>query len=327
MHPIQRSWDAWHPITFLLLPLTALFCLLVWVRRLAYRLGWLKSQRLGVPVIVVGNISVGGTGKTPLIVWLAKQCLEMGLRPGIILRGYGGTAGKTPRQVTASSRPDEVGDEAVMLRRRTGCPVYVGSVRVETGRRLLAEQEVDLILSDDGLQHYALWRDLEIVVVDGERRFGNGLCLPAGPLRESPSRLQHADLVIVNGTSRQGEHAMRIEADRAVSLSDGSSRPLTSFDSAPLHALAGIGHPERFFASLRRAGLQPVCHPFPDHHPYTAGELQAFSGGTVIMTEKDGVKCEQFSQPGLWYVPASAEPDEAFRRTIVTMINRLTDGQ
>lgn len=326
MHVIQRSWGGWHPVTFLLLPLTGLFCLLSWMRRSSYRRGWLASRKLDVPVIIVGNITVGGTGKTPLIVWLAQRLIQMGHRPGIILRGYGGTAGKLAQEVTSSSRPGEVGDEAVMIKHRTQCPVFVGRRRVEAGRRLLADHDCDLLLSDDGLQHYALQRDLEIAVIDGERRFGNGLCLPAGPLREPAARLQQVDLVIVNGTARAGECAMQVTASQAISLINGESRPLQAFQKEQVHAIGGIGHPERFFATLREAGLQPVCHPYADHHTYTEAELHAFFGETVLMTEKDGVKCAEFAQPGFWYVPATAQPDEAFQRAIELKIERLTDG-
>ena len=326
MNLIERSWDGWHLLTLLLLPLSGLFCLLVWLRRLAYRWGWLSSQRLSVPVVIVGNISVGGTGKSPLIIWMAQRLREMGLRPGIILRGYGGSAGSQPTPVTAQSRADEVGDEAVMIRRRTQCPVYVGSRRVETGRRLLAEQACDLILSDDGLQHYALERDLEIVVIDGQRRFGNGLCLPAGPLREPRGRLREADLVLVNGDATAGEPGMHVGAEEAVSLSHGEKRPLAGFAGETLHAVAGIGHPERFFSTLRKAGLQPQCHAFPDHHPFTRDDFQSISGQTVLMTEKDGVKCEQFAAAGFWVVPATAHPDETFQQAFESKINRLTNG-
>jgi tetraacyldisaccharide 4'-kinase len=323
---VERSWDGWHPITWLLLPLSGLFCLLAWIRRLAYRAGWLRSRKLDVPVIIVGNISVGGTGKTPLIVWLAQRLMERGHRPGIILRGYGGTADKLPSEVSAASRPEQVGDEAVLIARRTGCPVVVGRKRAEAGRRLLQRHDCDLILSDDGLQHYALQRDLEIVVIDGARRFGNGLCLPAGPLRERASRLRRADLVIVNGRAQEGEYAMKVGADRAISLADGEVRSLEAFQRQAVHALAGIGHPERFFTTLKEAGLQPQCHPFPDHHPYREEELRSFSAQTVLMTEKDGVKCGEFALPGLWFVPASAEPDEDFQRAFDAKIERLING-
>lgn len=323
---IQRSWDGWHAITVLLLPLTGLFCLLAWCRRVAYRRGWLASHKLGVPVIVVGNITVGGTGKTPLIIWLAQRLTALGHRPGIILRGYGGTLGKQSKTVTPSSLPGEVGDEALVIHRRTGSPVCVGSLRVAAGRRLLAEHDCDLLLSDDGLQHYALERDMEIVVIDGERRFGNGLCLPAGPLREPVGRLQQADLVIVNGQGHPGEATMQVNAEQAISLSNGERRPLRAFRGEPVHAIAGIGQPQRFFATLRAAGLQPICRAFADHHAFEERDLQAFSGKTVLMTEKDGVKCTEFARTGLWYVPAMAQPDEAFQRAFESKIQRLIDG-
>ncbi len=326
MRFIERSWDGWHPVTLLLLPLSGLFCLLVWLRRLAYRTGWLRSHRLDVPVIVVGNISVGGTGKTPLVAWLVQRLQQMGHSPGIILRGYGGTAAKAPTEVTATSRAEEVGDEAVLLQRHCGCPVVVGSARVEAGRRLLALHDCDLIISDDGLQHYALQRDLEIVVIDGERRFGNGLCLPAGPLRELPSRLRRAGLVIVNGKGKGEEFSMQVEADQAISLGGGKVLPLSAFADRSVHAVAGIGHPERFFETLKTAGLQPECHPFPDHHPYREDDLSSFSGETVLMTEKDGVKCEHYAIPDLWYVPARARPDEEFQRAFDSKIERLING-
>jgi tetraacyldisaccharide 4'-kinase len=323
---IERSWEGWHPVTLLLLPLSGLFCLLSWLRRLAYRLGWLRSARLQVPVIIVGNISVGGTGKTPLIIWLARRLVELGHRPGIILRGYGGNTGAQPLPVTPSSSPAEVGDEAVVIKRRTNCPVFVGRARAEAGSRLLASHDCDLVLSDDGLQHYALERDLEIVVIDGERRFGNGLCLPAGPLREPTRRLRRADLVIVNGLAQADEYSMQVGAKEAVALDGGEIRSLSEFTGTRHHALAGIGHPERFFSTLREAGLQPICHPFPDHYSYTEDEMAAFSGETVLMTEKDGVKCEQFARPGFWCVPATAMPDEAFQRALVEKIKRLMYG-
>ena len=326
MNAIQRSWDGWHGITLLLLPLTGLFCLLAFIRRLFYRLGWFGSSRLPVPVIIVGNISVGGTGKTPLVVWVARHLMQRGLKPGILLRGYAGRGSDHPQEVTAESLAAEVGDEAVLIKRHLACPVFIGRDRVAAGRRLLSNHDCDLIISDDGLQHYALQRDLEIVVVDGERRFGNGLCLPAGPLRERVGRLKTADLIIVNGSARPGEYALRVSGDLAYPLGGGEARSLEAFIGERIEAIAGIGHPERFFQMLRRAGLNPNCHAFADHHPYRAEELLPFSHGTVLMTEKDGVKCELFAQSNCWYVPATAEPDSAFQTAFDTKITRLIDG-
>lgn len=326
MFNIQRSWQGWRPLTLLLLPLSGLYCLLVALRRLAYALGWFPIGRLEVPVVVVGNITVGGTGKSPLVIWMARTLVEMGYRPGIITRGYGGKSQRWPREVTPQSRAADVGDEAVMLSRRTGCPVYAGPSRREAGRKLLAEHDCDIVLSDDGLQHTALARDLEIVVVDGERRFGNGLCLPAGPLRERTARLRRVDMVIVNGKPEPGEYAMQVSGREAVPLQGGEPRALAAFADERLHAIAGIGRPERFFDMLEKAGLKPVRHPYADHHPYRAEELARLGHETVLMTEKDGVKCELFAQPNHWYVPATAEPDAGFRAAFDTMIKRLADG-
>ena len=190
---IQQSWGGWGPLTLLLLPLSALYCLIVVLRRQLYRLGVLSSSKLAVPVLIVGNLTVGGTGKTPLVVWLAQRLRQHGLHPGILTRGYGGCSRQWPLRIEFDTPVAQAGDEALLLYRRTGCPVYAGPDRVLAGRRLLAEQDCDILICDDGLQHYALQRDLELLVIDGERRFGNGLCLPAGPLRETHNRLHSVD--------------------------------------------------------------------------------------------------------------------------------------
>lgn len=323
MNAIQRSWQGWHPITLLLLPISGLFCLLAAIRRFGYRIGILKPRKLRVPVIVVGNITVGGTGKTPLVVWLAKRLMRKGYKPGIITRGYGGNSDVWPCEVTADSRASAVGDEALLLHRRTNCPVFAGPDRWETGEALLATHDCDLIISDDGLQHYALYRDLEIVVIDGERRFGNGLCLPAGPMRERHWRLNRADLIIANGNGRNDEHTMLVNGDQALSLDGVMEQPLTAFKGDAVCAVAGIGHPKRFFSMLKKAGLTPECFSFPDHHKFRKEELEALPHETVLMTEKDGVKCEQFAQPGYWYVPASAKPDKGFETEFDAMVKNL----
>ncbi|MCU7829487.1 MAG: tetraacyldisaccharide 4'-kinase [Candidatus Thiodiazotropha sp. (ex Myrtea sp. 'scaly one' KF741663)] len=326
MKAIQRSWQGWHPITLLLLPLSGLFCLLVALRRLAYRLGLIKAKQLSVPVIVVGNITVGGTGKTPLVIWLAGQLRRMGYKPGIITRGYGGLSDIWPCEVTENSKATAVGDEAVLMQRRAKCPVFAGPNRWEAGNALLSAHDCDFIISDDGLQHYALQRDLEIVVIDGDRRFGNGLCLPAGPMRERPRRLNKADLVIVNGNGEEDEYSMQVGGELAVRLDGSEERTLTSFSDEKICAIAGIGHPGRFFSMLQQAGLSAECYPFPDHHPFRVEELQALPQETVLMTEKDGVKCELFAQPDYWYVPATAKPDSGFQLAFDTMVKRLNDG-
>ncbi|MES9968877.1 MAG: tetraacyldisaccharide 4'-kinase [Candidatus Thiodiazotropha sp.] len=328
MNAVQASWRGWGGLTLLLLPLSAVFCLVSAIRRSLFRLGLLRITTLHVPVIVVGNISVGGTGKTPLVIWLAEKSQQWGFKPGIVTRGYGGKSDHWPREVLPQTTAAQVGDEALLLKRRTGCPVYAGPDRATVAQQLLADHVCDLIISDDGLQHYALARDVEIAVIDGERRFGNGLCLPAGPLRERRGRLAEADLVIANGPSKAGEYSMQLMPGEAVALDRrGETKKLTGFKSERVHAVAGIGHPDRFFNMLEGLGLDLERHPFPDHHAFSRADLQPFSKQTVLMTEKDAVKCEQFAQPNHWYVPATAEVDAGFENALMTLINRFKDGQ
>ncbi|MEW8624208.1 MAG: tetraacyldisaccharide 4'-kinase [Candidatus Thiodiazotropha sp.] len=326
MNPIEASWQRRQPLSYLLLPLSVLFCAVVALRRVLYRWGWLKSHRVGCPVIIVGNITVGGTGKTPLIIWLAQKLTEWGYRPGIITRGYGGQSASWPCEVTADSTPQQVGDEAILLKRHAECPVFAGPERPLVIEKLLSIYPCNVILSDDGLQHYALQRDLEIAVVDGKRRFGNGFCLPAGPLRETRKRLQQVDLVIVNGRVEEGEHGMSVIGDSACPLVGGACKPLTDFASTPVDAIAGIGHPERFFSMLESTGLRIDRHPFADHHSFTLDDLAPFNQKTVLMTEKDAVKCEQFAQSNHWYVPATARVAMAFEQQLKTKVKRLLDG-
>ncbi|KRT55930.1 tetraacyldisaccharide 4'-kinase [endosymbiont of Ridgeia piscesae] len=325
---IDHYWQSRNLVSLALVPLSWLFCLIAWLRRLAYRNGLLRQQRLAVPVIVIGNISVGGTGKTPLIVWLARYLMRKGYSPGIITRGYGGAAESWPQAVEPDTPAVEVGDEAVLLRRRTGCPLFAGPERVEAGRALLAQHDCDLLLSDDGLQHYALARDLEIVVVDGVRRFGNGWCLPAGPLRERPARLQSVDLVVSNGALLSGASQIRVSGSSAINLSGSRrERPLESFRGEPIAAVAGIGNPERFFQTLESRGLEISRHPFADHYSFSREDFCDFEGQTVLMTEKDAVKCESFAGDTFWYVPADTEVDASLQRRIDALIDRLFDGQ
>ena len=320
----------WYGQTFpnpLLLPLEGLFRGAVALRRGAYCVGLKKSERLPVPVIVVGNLTVGGTGKTPLVIWLAGFLERQGFRPGIVSRGYGGAKSRRPLAVKPNTDPRLAGDEPVLIARRTGRPVYVFSAKAEAARALLAETDCDLVIADDGLQHYALARDLEIAVIDGARGFGNGRCLPAGPLREPPERLGAVDLVVYSGASRDG-HFMALEGGEAVHLRDETRRrPLASFVGQPLYALAGIGHPERFFAHLRSHGLVFEPREFPDHHGYRQEDL-AFAGETpLLMTEKDAVKCRAFAGPEHWYVPVEARLPAKFGEQLLTQLKAKCYGQ
>ena len=320
----QRLTELWyreHPRPSLLQPLGWLYGALLEARRGAYALRWLASSRAAVPVVVVGNLTVGGTGKTPLTVWLAQQLHAAGLVVGILSRGYG-RRGREPRSVRADSDWRAVGDEPVLLARRSACPTVVAADRL-AGAGALAAQGAQVILADDGLQHLRLARDCEIVVIDGARGFGNGRLLPAGPLREPPRRLQQVDAVVLNGAAEHASLAgrlppdclqMRLVGQQAARVDGEPPRcALAEFRGAPVHAVAGIGNPGRFFSALQGQGLRLIEHRFADHHAFVAAELEFGDQLPVLMTEKDAVKCASFANPRLWYVPVSAEfsPDDA----------------
>jgi len=310
MHWLERHWYRKTVLSFSLLPVSWVYCFLVLLRRALYRIGLLAAVKLTVPVIVVGNITVGGTGKTPLVIWLAGFLRHGGRHPGIVLRGYQGQAGDWPQSVTPSSDPDLVGEEAVLLARRSACPVVADPDRVRGAQRLIHEHECDVILSDDGLQHLHLARDIEIAVIDGERRFGNGFCLPAGPLREPISRLSRVDIRVVNGAARPGDFSMTLaETGLCRVNAPAVQMPAASLAGKTVHAVAGIGHPVRFFNHLRRLGIAVIEHAFPDHHRYLPQDIRFDDGRQVIMTEKDAVKCERFAGDGAWYLAVTALPD------------------
>ncbi len=316
---LQRQWYRRTTWQLLLWPLSQLFRLLSALRRLAYGAGLLPVWRAPVPVIVVGNISVGGTGKTPLVIWLASWLLRHGWRPGILSRGYRGEAAG-PTRVRADSDAALVGDEPLLLARHTACPVWVGRRRAATAQALLAAHpECNVLICDDGLQHYALARDIEIAVVDGRRRHGNGRLLPAGPLREAVSRLRQVDAVVVQGgEAGSGEYACRLVPSVFRNVRDpGRTIEAAALRRHELHAVAGIGDPRRFFDTLRALGLQCAEHPFPDHHAYRAADLQFADNRTVLMTEKDAVKCAAFACPEWWYLAVEAEIDQDLERLLL----------
>lgn len=308
---LQRVWFEQRrlsPALWLLLPLSWLFALLAWLNRRQ-----VSPERLAVPVIVVGNITVGGAGKTPLTIWLARQLRERGWRPGIVSRGYG-SASAEARPVGDGSLPAEVGDEPILLARRAAVPVWVGRHRAAAGRALLAAHpEVDVILCDDGLQHYRLARDVELAVFDG-RGGGNGWRLPAGPLREPFSRLAEVDAVICNGVPDQRiapavrRFDMRLAPGRFYRLDQPQqSCEANDLKGKKLYALAGIGDPGRFFRTLAALGLACAAHPFPDHHAYSAADLVFAEDGILLMTEKDAVKCAGLTAGETWVLPVEAE--------------------
>lgn len=321
MHLLNKLWYTRSVLAWLLLPLSVLYCMIVVARRWAYRRGILKTQRLNVPVIIVGNITLGGTGKTPLVIWLTQFLRAQGYRPGLIARGYGGKATHWPQAVDADSDPGLVGDEPVLLVRATACPMVVAPDRVAAAQALLAQHDCNILISDDGLQHYALGRDIEIAVIDAERRLGNGHCLPAGPLREPARRLKDVDLIVANGDARTGEFAMHVSVGAAVNLLSGERRALELFRTEPVYAIAGIGHPERFFSRLRAAGLSIKTHAFPDHHAYRPEDL-AFADGTLLMTEKDAVKCQRFAQSHFWAVGTQVDVASGFSTQLLALLGR-----
>jgi tetraacyldisaccharide 4'-kinase len=288
-----------------LMPLSAIYSAISRLRRSAYLLRLVRSTRLSCPVVVVGNLTVGGTGKTPLVCWLAGQLIELGFRPGVVTRGYGGSS-RAARLVQASDNSDKVGDEAILLARRSRVPVATGRNR-PAAAQLLINAGCDVIVSDDGLQHYALQRDCEIIVIDGDRRFGNGRLLPAGPLRETAARLPLADAIVINGGETDGEGAlrMRLLATNAVAMKYGTAKPLREFAGQPVHAIAAIGNPQRFFAMLRAVGIDVVEHPLPDHAKLGIDDISFADDLAVLMTEKDAVKCREIAGPHHWYVPVN----------------------
>ena len=309
----NHHWQTIGPLAILLFPLSLLFRAIVTLRRTAYRVGLLRQQRADCPVIVVGNITVGGSGKTPLVIWLCHWLTERGYRPGIVSRGYGGRARNWPQQVRSDSDPKVVGDEAVLLSRRCNRPVCVGPDRPAAIKALLQHTDCDIVVSDDGLQHYAMARDIEIAVVDGERRFGNGLMLPAGPLREPVSRLKSIDLVICNGEPGPGEFAMRLRQPQLLPLAGrGEALDIEHFRGTRVRAVAGIGNPQRFFDMLGRFGLQVEAYVFPDHHDFVADDLRFEESLPLLMTEKDAVKCRRIFTGEAWVVRVEAQPDAPF---------------
>ena len=332
MHWIEQHWERVTPVSALLYPASLMYGAVTAARRAA-----VAPSRLPVPVVVIGNITAGGTGKTPLVLWLAEFLLARGRSPGIVCRGYGGRL-REPRRVLPDSDPLANGDEAVLLARRSGCEVWAGVERVNAARALLdARRDCDVLLSDDGLQHYRLARDFEVGVVDAARGFGNGWCLPAGPLREPPSRLATVDAVVLNAGAGSAPHpsvgmippaparyAMTLDGREFYSVLDpGQRADPDRFRGKRLHAVAGIGDPQRFFRHLQDLRLDFTAHPFPDHHPFTAPDIECAGAEAVLMTEKDAVKCLPFADERHWALPVDAQVDPALGEQILRKLDSL----
>lgn len=329
MKGLDHYWYSQNPVAWLLLPVSGLYCFLVIVRRWLYKKKFLKSTRLPVPVIVVGNIAVGGTGKTPFLIGLCELLQQHGFKPGVISRGYGGNL-HGEKQITHTDTPVTVGDEPCLIAQRTACPVVVGRDRVAAAQLLLEHNACDIIVSDDGLQHYRMQRDMELAIVDVERLHGNGFCLPSGPLRETVVRLNDVDKVVYHGNTDNENHFV-LEFSLAINIKTRETRPVSAFANETVHAVAGIGYPRRFFDQLKQSGLSIIEHAFPDHHPYTLGDLAFGDDKTILMTEKDAVKCRQFGSgsqfdseiDNIWYIPVVAKLSDAMADQLVEHSRRL----
>lgn len=311
---LQKQWlsfSVWH---LLLMPISWLFLILVTIRKFFYRSGLFKSVRLAVPVIVVGNINVGGTGKTPLVIWLVEQLQQAGFKPGVISRGYGAKA-LAPTLVHEHSDPLLVGDEPVLIAKRAQCPVFIHANRVLAGEALLsAHPECNILISDDGLQHYRLQRDVEIVVIDGAKGLGNGALLPAGPLREPTSRLNLVDAIVINGKPEASFNTgnvpvlnMQLNADDFYNLKQPNNTcGAQAFANQRVLAIAGIGNPERFFQQLTAMNIQFTSQAYPDHYDFKEADFNMQPTDVVLMTEKDAVKCQAFAKTSFWVLPVKA---------------------
>ncbi|ANI28738.1 tetraacyldisaccharide 4'-kinase [Yersinia entomophaga] len=322
---IERIWSGESRLYWLLLPLSWLYGGISWLIKSSYRLGLRTSWRSPVPVVVVGNLTAGGNGKTPVVIWLVEQLRLRGQRVGVVSRGYGGKADSYPLVLNENTPTTQAGDEPVLIFQRTGAPVAVAPKRSEAIQALLKNHALDVIITDDGLQHYALQRDFEIVVVDGVRRFGNGWWLPAGPMRERPERLASVDAIITNGgTAAAGEVPMLLKAGHAVNILTGEQLPAEQLKN--IVAMAGIGHPPRFFRTLRQLGVTiEKEHAFADHQDFSLSQLQSLTSDsqTLLMTEKDAVKCCKFAQPNWWYLPVTAELPPAQTEQLLARIISL----
>jgi len=311
----------------MLWPVSVVFRLLVSLRRTLYKAGLLSSWRSPVPVVVIGNITVGGAGKTPLVIAFSELLTERGYRVGIVTRGYGGTTNDATAVATPDSDPSVVGDEPVLLASRTGLPVVVSANRVAAVKHLIATFDIECVLCDDGLQHYALQRDLEVAVVDSVYRLGNCFVLPAGPLREPVGRLDTVDMTVYSGNNRSVPDYLpgySLAGSNFVSVNDsGNVVPVASFSGKTVHAVAGIASPQNFYESLRANSINVVQHEFPDHAAYKRSDLLFNDELPVVMTEKDMVKCSRFEIPNCWYVPVAALLDDSVIVEFLAHIERV----
>ncbi|WP_298769717.1 tetraacyldisaccharide 4'-kinase [uncultured Shewanella sp.] len=318
---INQVWYGSSLWRWVLMPVSWLYAIVTAIRRQLYKSGFKKVTSLPVPVIIVGNITVGGSGKTPTVIYLIELLRQHGYKPGVISRGYGVTI-EGVKSVYPGAKAMEVGDEPAMIVARTQVPMVVGPNRIQAANQLLADFDVDIIISDDGLQHYAMARSIEMVVVDGHRRLGNGSLLPAGPLREGAWRLEQADFIIINGgEAKEGEFQMRLQAKPIQPLLTGSSHPFHRDE--PIVAMAGIGDPQRFFNSLAQLGYQVhKTHGFDDHQAYYLSTISDVAGNyPLVMTEKDAIKCMDFAKDNWGYLAVDASMSSGFEQALLIEIS------
>lgn len=323
MKRLDYYWYSINFVSLLLLPLSGLFCSVSFIRSKLYDFGILKSYRAPLPVVVIGNITVGGTGKTPLIIELVKQLQAGGRKPGVISRGYGGNATSWPQIVNTDTNAAKVGDEPQFIYQRTRCPLVVGPDRKQDIELLIKQFDCDIVLSDDGLQHYALQRDIEVVVVDASRQFGNGFCIPSGPLRETVSRLQKVDMVLLNGGGEL-QNSFSIQTSQCSFVGQGSIEKvnISDFSGKIVHAVAGIGNPQRFFSMLENLGIEVIPHAYADHYNYKESDFIFMDNLPVLMTEKDAIKCNEFKLNNHWSVPIDIVLSESAQQRI----NEIFEG-
>ena len=323
---LNTLWYTNTPYKYLLTPLSKIYETIVITRKKYYKKISKKHAEFQFPIIVIGNLTVGGTGKTPLTIWLANYLKQQGYYPGIVSRGYGGKAFIYPQTVTDQSDPAIVGDEPVLIAQQTQCPVIVDPNRVNAVHTLLKNHTCNVVISDDGLQHYALARDMEILVIDGERRFGNGLCLPAGPLREPQSRSAEVDFIVTNGTAKSSEFQMMLKPEAINNVINPSlTKPAIEFVGHIVHAIAGIGNPRRFFQSLRLMGLTIVEHIYPDHYYFSPSDFKFGNNAIIIMTEKDAIKCRTFAHENYWCLPVRAELTDEFGKQLLAKLKVIVN--
>ena len=322
---LVHAWYRKAKWLYLLLPCSWIFSGIAALRRRCHQK---KAKKINypVPIIVIGNLTIGGSGKTPLLITLVKHLQQQGYQPAVISRGYGAHPSAFPHVVLPDQDSQQTGDEPLLIARATQVPVVIDPQRTRAIEYILKNVKANVILSDDGLQHYKMPRDIEIVVVDGQRRFGNGLCLPAGPLREPVSRLKTVDFVVNNGgTPEAGEYAMTLQPISFIAVQDSTKKvPLNAFENQTVHAVAGIGNPVRFFNQLRQLNLTVIEHAFPDHHAFVDGDLSFGDTLPIIMTEKDAVKCKRFAQTHWWCLPVEAKLDERLLKEILTWIKNYS---